>query len=44
MYFKKWFFGVQNTVVPLKHSGKNFFSNFECYDLANDKEFEPKIF
>jgi hypothetical protein len=35
---KNGFFDLQNTAVPLGRSGKNFFFNFECYDLANGKE------
>jgi hypothetical protein len=39
IYSKKWFFLPQNTTIPLKHREKiNIFSNFEHYDLANDKE------
>jgi hypothetical protein len=38
IYSKKGFFGSQNIVVPLEYRGKNFFSNFECYDLTNGKE------
>ena len=37
------FFGLQNTAVPLGHSGKNFFFNFEPYDLPNGKEWVSKI-
>jgi hypothetical protein len=36
--FEKVIFGPQKTVVFLGHGGKNFFFNFECYDLANGKE------
>jgi hypothetical protein len=32
------FFGLQNSVVPLGHREKNFFFNFERYDLANGEE------
>jgi hypothetical protein len=35
---KNSFFGLQNSIVPLRHMGKNFFINFENYDLANGKE------
>jgi hypothetical protein len=35
---KNGFFGPQNTAVPLGRSGKNFFFDFEPYDLANGKE------
>jgi hypothetical protein len=35
---KNGFFGLQNSIVPLKHSEKNFFFNFEHYDLANGEE------
>jgi hypothetical protein len=38
IYFKKWFFGLQNSVVPLKRRGKNFFFNFKRDDLANGEE------
>jgi hypothetical protein len=35
---KNGFFGLQNSVIPLKSSGKSFFFNFEHYDLANGEE------
>jgi hypothetical protein len=38
IYFKKWFFGLQNSAVYLGRRGKNFFVNSECYDLANGEE------
>ena len=34
---EKWFFGLQTIT-----SGKVFFFNFECYDLANGKEWVSK--
>jgi hypothetical protein len=36
--FKNGFFGLQNSAVPLGHREKNFFVNFERYDLTNDEE------
>jgi hypothetical protein len=39
IYFKKWFFLAFKTLVfPLGAREKNFFVNFELYDLANDEE------
>jgi hypothetical protein len=38
LLFKTGFFGLQNFGVPFKCRGKNFFVNFECYDLANGEE------
>jgi hypothetical protein len=38
IYFKKWFFGLQNFAIPLRNRGKNLFVNFERYDLANGEE------
>ena len=32
------FFGLQNSAVPFGTGGKNFFFNFEHYDLANGEE------
>jgi hypothetical protein len=43
IYLKKWFFGPQKTAVPLGQGKKNFFFNFECYDVANGKEWKCKI-
>jgi hypothetical protein len=37
-YFKKWFFGLQDSAVPLGAKRRNFFVNFEYYDLANGEE------
>ena len=36
-------FCFQNFVVPLRHRKKNFFIKFECYDLANGKEWVWKF-
>jgi hypothetical protein len=39
IYFKKWFFWPSKLYCPLLGAGeKNFFVNFECYDLANGDE------
>jgi hypothetical protein len=43
IYFKKWFFGLQYFALPfgrfpLGAGEKNFFVNFEHYDLANGEE------
>jgi hypothetical protein len=35
---KNGFFGLQNSAVPLGRREKNFFVNFEHYDLANGEE------
>jgi hypothetical protein len=35
---KKSFFGTQKTVVPSGRGKENFFFNFKCYDLTNDKK------
>jgi hypothetical protein len=35
---KMVFLGLQNYAIPLGRKGKNFFANFELYDLANGKE------
>jgi hypothetical protein len=43
IYLRKWIFGPQKIVVPLWQGQKNFFFNFECYDLANGKEWECHI-
>jgi hypothetical protein len=42
-YSKKWFFGLQNSVVSLEHRGIYFFGNFEPYVLANGMEWMCKI-
>jgi hypothetical protein len=38
IYLKNGFFGLQNFAVSLVGKGKNFFVNFECYDLANGEK------
>jgi hypothetical protein len=38
IYLKNGFFGLQNSAIPFGHREKNFFVNFECYDLANGEE------
>jgi hypothetical protein len=38
VYFKKWFFGLQNSALSIGHRGEYFFANFERYDLANGEE------
>ena len=40
---KNGFFGPQNFALPFYNMGKNFFFNFEHYDLTNGEEFESKI-
>jgi hypothetical protein len=44
IYFKKWFFWPSKLCCPLWAQGeKNFFVNFEHYDLANGEEWACKI-
>jgi hypothetical protein len=39
IYLKKWFFlDPRRMQSPFGMGKKNFFINFECYDLANGKE------
>jgi hypothetical protein len=38
IYLKKWFYWTPKDCCPFGQGQKNFFFNFECYDLANDKE------
>jgi hypothetical protein len=39
IYLKKWFFWTpKDCLSPLDRGKQNFFFNFECYDLANGKE------
>jgi hypothetical protein len=35
---KNGFFGLQNSAVPFRRTGKKRFLNFECYDIANGEE------
>jgi hypothetical protein len=43
IYFKKWFFRLQNSTIPFGHRGNFFWVNFECYDLANSEELACEI-
>jgi hypothetical protein len=43
IYLKKWFFWTKRLLCSLDWGKKNFFFSFECYDLANGKEWECKI-
>jgi hypothetical protein len=39
IYSKKWiFFAPKTLLYPLSTKAKFIFSNFECYDLANNKK------
>jgi hypothetical protein len=42
-YLRKWFFGPKRLLSSLDRGKKHFFFNFECYDLANGKEWKCKI-
>ena len=44
IYFKKWFFGLQNSAVPFGRKEKKLFCQlWTCYDLANGEEWVCKI-
>ena len=43
IYFWNWFFWLMKHFKPICNKEKNFFSNFEHYDLTNSKEFESKF-
>ena len=44
IYLKKWFFWIPKDCCSIWTRAKNLlFFNFECYDLANGKEWDCKI-